>query len=180
MLRYKRIETIMNVILAPPTMEHEEKLRKALRIIASMSHNLAGHAMEATRRSGVVLQSRFNEIAASALAEDRLTPTDRRFVVGLIRYSEPDSFDAMLRCRMSKEQLRIELPKRAEAAGFMDISKFIRWVLFGNGAPDHAEVPDNWDAAIEAAIEAVSALGDKPTRKSTLAALADVKKKKLL
>ena len=163
-------------------MEHELKLKEALRIIAAAYPSLASEALEAMRRTGSVLQGQFNALAQQALAGESLSAPERRKVVGLIRMSEPDTFDAMLRCRMSKEQLRDELPARARKAGFTDISKYVRWVLFGTGEPEHKvepTVPDkagpSWNEALDAAMKAIEALGGRPRIVSIVHALESLR-----
>jgi len=156
-------------------------MRETLRIIAAAEPTLAASALEATKKNGAVLQSRFNEIAEAALKGTGLRDADRRKAVALVRYSEPDSFDAMLRVRMSKEQLGTELPERAKRAGFGEVSRYVRWVLFGSGEPEiqtvsTAEPVDNWNDAIYAAIEAARALGGRPRLDSVLKALEDLKR----
>lgn len=168
----------MQAILADD-MEHEAKLREALRNIASAEPALASAALDALKRNGVVLQSKFNEIAERALQGSALSQSDRRKVVGLVRVSEPESFDAMMRCRMSKEQLTVELPARARRAGFTEVSRYVRWILFGSGEPDmpQAEPPkDNWNDAVETAIAKVHSLGGRPRIESILRALEELKK----
>lgn len=115
---------------------HQEQLQKALLIIARAIPQLAADALNAHQRSGIRLQSQFNEIATAALTHESLSRSERDDLLGLIRFSEPDSYDAMLRCRMSKDQLKVELPAKARAAGFNDISKYVRWILFGTDMPD--------------------------------------------
>lgn len=178
----------MKAILAVD-MEHEGKLRDALGVIAAAEPTLSSAALAATRRSGVVLQSRFNEIAEEALKLGSLNTGERRKIVGLIRYSEPESFDAMLRCRMSTEQLKVELPARARKAGFTDISKYVRWVLFGTGeqdivpetpkvesAPPQVTVEDNWDKAIDAAVEAVKGITGRPRMDSVIKSIESIRR----
>lgn len=165
-------------------MEHELRIRETLRIIAAAEPTLSASALDATKKSGAVLQARFNEIAEAALKGTGLKDADRRKAVALVRYSEPDSFDAMLRVRMSKDQLATELPERAKRAGFGEVSRYVRWVLFGSGEPEAvsvqsvsvAEPVDNWNDAISAAIDAAKALGGRPRLDSVLKALEELKR----
>ena len=50
----------MNKPLSVTEMEHELKLKEALRIIAAAYPSLASEALEAMRRTGSVLQGQFN------------------------------------------------------------------------------------------------------------------------
>jgi hypothetical protein len=138
--------------------------------------------MEATKKAGAPLQAKYNEVANEALGGEKLGQSERRKIVGLVRYSDPETFDAMLRCRMSKEQLADELPARAKRAGFTEVSRYVRWVLFGSGEPNvpvsaaPVEVRDNWNEAIEKAIEEVKSVGGRPRLDSVLAVLEKLKR----
>ena len=166
-------------------MEHESRMRDALRNIAVAEPALAAQALEALNRKGVVLQGLFNDVAQAALKSGSLAVSERRKIVALIRFSEPESFDAMLRCRMSKEQLSVELPARARRAGFGEVSRYVRWVLFGAGSPDPVEaapvtpvveVRDNWNEAIEKAIEEVKTVGGRPRIEGIVKVLEGLKR----
>ena len=165
-------------------MEHESRIREALRVIAVAEPTLAPEALDAMKRGGAVLQRNYDALAAKALTGEGLSQSDRRKVVGLVRISEPETFDAMLRVRMSKDQLAEELPTRAKRAGFGEVSRYVRWVLFGSGTPDAepvttaapVEVRDNWNEAIDAAIQSATALGGRPRLESVLKALAELKR----
>jgi len=64
-----------------------------------------------------------------------LTHEERDLLIAAVDSIEPESYDAMLRCRMTKSQLHDELPRLAASAGYNDTSKYVRARLFG-GTPE--------------------------------------------
>lgn len=155
----------------------------ALRLIAEKCPELAEAAVEAMGLRGRALQTAYNGLAARAAS--KLSAKDRAAVLALAEPAQGEAFDAMLRCRMTQEQLSALLPARARAAGYSDVSKFVRHRLFEESAPAAPAAPSQaeldaarrkgFEEGVAAAVRAVEALEGRPRLSAVLEAVRAAK-----
>jgi hypothetical protein len=106
-----------------------------LRIIAAKSQTIGGEAaktIQAINNNSPVAKQRCNFVATHALNDPaaHFTEAEQAEIAEMLTADTDDRTAYTLRVRMSEAE-RADLHRQAEAAGYDDLSKYVRFQLFG-------------------------------------------------
>lgn len=105
-----------------------------LRIVAAKSQTIGGEAaktIQAINNNSPVAKQRCHYVATHALNDPEIFTDDERATIAeMLAADSEDRTAYTLRVRMSESE-RAELHRQAESAGYDDISKYVRFALFG-------------------------------------------------